>query len=417
MLPSSFKRSVLSISILLLTFATCFSQSTEQTDYRRLSLSLSAGANLGDMNTGNYFMSSNFSVNTKNTPTFGIGVQYALTPDWSFEVGYRHAQIKGVTKPFETTMHFFTLKNVINLNQLFSLNQTYSRINPFLTFGLGYDSGKYQGADEKFKIHNTSYNAGAGIAYRLSNTVDLFSHYEYHLGSNHSDNENEGLGTDLINSLTAGVRINFGKKESRLLSWREAPVDLSRSDYDLFSKRLSRLDDLEQTLVLMENRLTEKEQLIEKLEQEKSTEIDSLQAQLDRLKNDFAKLEIDVKDVKTDKETGFAGSLPQGNYVQIFASNHYDNANFVRQDALSNLHDVLKNTEEKVFIIHRKQFYEVLIGMFENIDHARQVRDIMKQVHHDAYVIHFPRAINLRSDFAGLEVVDSKSLELSAFNN
>lgn len=401
----------------LLATSTGFSQNYQDTDYRRLSLSISGGTSLGDMNQSNYFMSSNFSVNTEDTPTFGAGLQYALTPAWSLELGYRHAQIKGRAIPFKTSMNLISLKNIISLNQIFFVNQLSDRINPFLSAGFGYDMFTYNGPDEEFYAHNTSYNAGVGVAFRLTNTVDLISQYEYHLASNSTDNEVAGYGADFINTLTAGVRINFGKKDSKHPSWQPVPVDVSPSDYNRFMSQAVTIDDLERKISEIAQRQKEKEHEYNQIVGKQSSEIDSLKARINRLDTNtdklataFSKHQKESKDIKIDPKTGFAESLPGGHYVQIFATYHLANAQSVRELALQNLKEVLQNSEEQIFIIQRKKFYEVMIGVFIDFAQAKDVQKVMVQVHEDAYVITFPRPINLKPDFEGLKVVDKNIL-------
>jgi prefoldin subunit 5 len=359
-------------------------------------------------------MSSNFSVNTENTPTFGAGLQYALTPAWSLELGYRHASIKGTAEPFETSMNLFTLKNFISLNQIFFVNRISERVNPFLSFGIGYDFFNYEDSEEKFTAHNSSYNAGAGIAYKLSNTIDLFTHYEYHLGSNAIDNDVEGWGSDLINSVTGGVRINFGKKDTKHPSWRPVPVDISPADYDLFVRQSNVIDDLRYRVDNLEqdnDEITQYTSVIDK----KSAEIDSLKTHIDKLNQRITKLENSFSNLReennivkkeVDKETGLTVSLPGGHYVQIFATYNLGIAQDVREHAIQYLKNRVQNPEEEIFIIHRKQFYEVMIGFFNNFESADDIKEVMTQIHNDAYVITFPRPVNLKPDFEGIEVLE-----------
>ncbi|MFH5830998.1 outer membrane beta-barrel protein [Halalkalibaculum sp. DA384] len=422
---SIIKKSILSISILLIASTVAFSQHYSNNEYRRLSLSVSGGASLGDMNQGNYFMSSNFSVNTKDTPAFGLGVQYALTPAWSLELGYRHTQVKGRAIPFTSSVNLFTLKNFVNLNQLLFVNRISNRVNPFLTAGIGYDVVNYDGPDAAYDLHNASYNAGAGVAYRLTNTVDLFSQYEYHIGSNSIDNDDEGFGTDLINTLTFGVRINFGKKDAKLASWRDVPVDISPSEYDRFMTQSNLISNLEQRVEQVEKRDTDNEKLLTELKNEKEAEIDSLKNHISRLNERLSNLKMafselqdkTINGVEVDTATGLTESLPRGHYVQIFATQNLDIARDMREHTLQQLNGVIEQAEEKIFIIHRKEFYEVMIGLFKEFSHASDVQEVLKPIHEDAYVISFPRPLSLKTDFEGLEVINTNKAEITVFNN
>jgi hypothetical protein len=110
------------------------------------------------------------------------------------------------------------------------------------------------------------------------------------------------------------------------------------------------------------------------------------------------------KDIRVDTKTGFAEALPSGHYVQIFATYYLENAQGVRDQALQNLIEVLEYSDQNIFIIHRKKFYEVMIGVFDEYLQAQNVQEVMTQIHDDAYVITFPRPVNLKSDFEGLKI-------------
>jgi opacity protein-like surface antigen/predicted transcriptional regulator len=401
----------------LLATSTVLSQSYQNTEYRNISVALHGGATLGDVNDANYFLSSDFSVNIENTATIGASLQYALTPMWSLDLGYRYTNIKGRSQLFESDVNLITLKNIINLNQLLSINRVSNRINPFISAGVGYDLFTYRGGDESFSNQNSSYNAGVGITFKASNTIDLFSHYEYHMASNDTDNDPDGFGSDLINSLTGGIRVNFGKKGTPHPSWRPVPVEVSSSDYNRFMSQSRIIDNLERKIDEIAQRQKEKEQKYDRIVDKQSSEIDSLKARMDHLNGHADKLvnalteyQRETKDIKVDTKTGFAESLPGGHYVQIFATYHLESAQEVREYVLQNLRDVVQDSEQNIFIIQRKKFYEVMIGVFDNYQQAQNVQEVMRQIHDDAYVITFPRPVNLKPDFEGLKVLDENIL-------
>ncbi len=390
-----------------------YSQNYSGYEFRKFSLTLNGGASLGDTNRNEYFLSSNFTTNTKDTYSFGGGLQYALTPAWSLELGYQRTNIKGLDDPFETQMNMISFKNIINLNQLLMINVITERINPFLTAGVGYDMYNYRSGSEEIYNHNSSYNLGAGLAFKLTNTVDLFSHYDFHIGSNEMDNETEGWGADLINSLTAGIRLNFGKPKAIHPSWKPFPADLSQSDYDLFMAQVNRVDKLNSQLNQLEERSDFNDKHHDSAIQDNRAAIDSLNVRMDKLEQRMDTLELALANLKglihpvtVNQETGRAELLPAGHYVQIFSSYGISSAQRVRNNALDQLKNSLQNAEQKIFIIKRKQYYEVFIGVLTEFEDASNIQQIMTDFHADAYVISFPRPVNLLTDFEGLNVVD-----------
>ncbi|MDZ7659834.1 hypothetical protein [Fodinibius sp.] len=389
-----------------------YSQNYPGYEFRNFSLTFNGGASLGDTNRNEYFLSSNFSTNTKDTYSFGGALQYALTPAWSLELGYQRTNIKGLDTPFETQMNMISFKNIINLNQLLLINLITERINPFLTAGVGYDLYNYRNPNEKIYYHNSSYNLGAGIAYKISNTIDLFTHYDFHIGSNEMDNETEGWGSDLINSLTGGIRINFGKPNAIHPSWKPFPMDLSRSDYTAIMAQGDRIKALSNKVDEIDKQNKENHQQFDIAIDKNRSEIDSLKIRMDRLELRLADLEMalskiqgQINPITVDQKTGLAELLPAGHYVQIFATYHLPIAQRVRNYAIDRLDNSLQDVEEKIFIIKRKQYYEVLIGVLTEFSDASNIQQIMTDFHEDAYIISFPRPVNLHIDFEDLKVV------------
>lgn len=381
-------------------------------EFRKLSFTVNGGASFGDTNRGEYFLSSNFSTNTKNTYSFGGGIQYALTPAWSLELGYQRTHIKGLDYPFDTQMDMISFRNIINLNQILFINLITERINPFITAGVGYDLYNYRSPDEKNYNYNSSYNLGAGIAYKLSNTVDLFTHYDFHIGSNEMDNETEGWGSDLINSLTAGIRLNFGKPNAIHPSWKPFSIDLTRSDYTALMAQADRIHALSNKIDEIEKQNNRSHQEFDTAISNNKAEIDSLnirmdglEQRMDDLKMSLAHMQGQINSITVDQETGMAELLPAGHYVQVFATFHLSIAQQVRNHAVSRLDGSLPDADKKIFIIKRKRYYEVLIGVLTEFDDALDIRKIIADFHKDAYVISFPRPVNLHMDFEDLKVV------------
>ncbi len=408
----SIKKGFLVLCIFAILPSLGFTQDFFGHEFRKFSLTVNGGASFGDTNRGEYFLSSNFSTNTKDTYSFGGGIQYALTPAWSLELGYQQTHIKGLDYPFETQMNMISFRNIINLNQLLMINLITERINPFLTAGVGYDLYNYRDISEKIYNHNSSYNLGAGIAYKLSNTIDLFTHYDYHIGSNEMDNETEGWGADLINSLTAGIRLNFGKPNAIHPSWKPFPRELNHTDYNTLMTYAERIQALSDKIDEIDKQNRKAHRGFDSAINDNKGEIDSLKVWMNLLEQRvedleiaFANLEGQINPITVNQETGTAELLPTGHYVQIFASYNLPTAQLVRDHAINTLHSSLQDAEEKIFIIKRKQYYEVLIGVLTEIKDASNIQHLMTGFHKDAYVISFPRPVNLLIDFEDLKVV------------
>lgn len=386
---------------------------SQNIDYRKVSLSVRGGATFGNEGNGFNLLDSRFNTFTETSGIIGLGIQYALTPAWSLEGGYTYTKIRGRSGRFETNMNIISLKNIFNLNQILFTNRISNSINPYISAGIGYDIYKYKSQSETVDNNSLSYNLGAGITFKLSNAIDLFTHYEYHIASNEVDNViggNNGLGADVLTNLAGGIRINFGKKGTTHPSWRPVPVEVRPSEYEHLVSEEKRAKEFEQQLAELEKEFDQQEREHEK-------QIEAYTETIDRLKQKVSGLEQQLQETRdslaaislnpeTENASGSAESIPAGHYVQVFATLGLQSAQNVRSHAISQLQDLLDNPSEDVFIAKRKQFYEVLIGTFNDFQKAGNVLQDMKDHHEDAFIITFPRPLSLQELYNGINKVN-----------
>ncbi len=392
-------------TFLFLSVSAFFSISHGQNQsLNRFSLTIQGGANFGDFKSaqGIPIMRSNLSKLTETTPAFGAGMQYAITPAWTLEAGYKYSNIRGEDGSFVTTLNTASLKNIINLNQVFSLNRLTKTVNPYLSAGVGYDFYSYESSSEAFNNHGTSYNMGAGIAIKTTKNIDIFGHYEYHLAKNTIDNKNTGFKADLLSTLTGGIRINFssGKQQASHPSWRPAPVEISPSQYNSFIANTKEVKQLKQKVNHLEQKIGQNEnsETINRL----ADRVNQLETSMDntqQLKTSSSQPPVQ------DKNSNSAVSISQGHYVQIFASHRLGSVQEVRKETISHIGSQLKNPDKQVMITQRDKFYQVLIGEFDNQEKAKNISKILSDEYSDAFVITFPRPLIWEDDYSNLQRV------------
>lgn len=83
--------------------------------------------------------------------------------------------------------------------------------------------------------------------------------------------------------------------------------------------------------------------------------------------------------------------LPEGYYIQLFASDSMNSARQVRQDAINMLSGTLDNPADMVLITRRAEFYLVHVGLFNRFTTTANVMRIAQQDYDDAFIISFPR--------------------------
>jgi hypothetical protein len=97
--------------------------------------------------------------------------------------------------------------------------------------------------------------------------------------------------------------------------------------------------------------------------------------------------------------------VPAGHYVQVFASQDYDDALEIRDRFRDLLSDRLDDPEEEVFLIQRRTFYEVLIGTFRQFSAAQQILPPAVDEMSDAFIITFPRHISWQEQYEGTIII------------
>lgn len=385
----------------------------DSNDYRRVSLSLYGGATLGYPDDDNQIFGSNYNTFTETTYNFGGGVQYAIKPFWSAELGYRYNKIKGTGDDgFETNIHSAVFKNIFNLNRLYRRNSVSEWLNPYLILGFEQDYYNYELATEENSGFETALLGGFGLAFSFSNTIDFFTQYEVKMASNKMDNLNRGYPFDQIGMPTAGIRINFGRKESKPLNLSPAVKLLTDAEYDDFIARSNELRETVDEIESQRAKLTELEEefdIAEANNQEQIKKLEAftkiLEARIDTLEYRLDNLEVSVAESAQEGEQDLKSEVPAGHYVQVFAATNYEASNRVKEIFHELLGDEFENPEEIVFVIKRGRFYEVLIGTFTQFADAQTAYEIAVDRLSDAFIISFPRPLHLEDEYRGTAIV------------
>jgi len=412
------KSTILRIGILTVLLSSIFwgnLKGQEKEEFSRLSIVLNGGATIGNYGSGFKFFRSSLNVENKTTPSIGAGIQYAITPLWSVEGGYKYTQAKAVNNSFETDINSITVKNIINLNHLLKLRKVTSFVNPYLTAGAGIDFYSIESNVESSDDTEANFNIGAGLAFNVSKRFDLFTNYEYQFSANTIDNKTGGFGADVLGTVTGGVRVNLGKKSKKHLSWSPLPVELSQEEFDQLIADRERLNSLLPEYEDAQRSLEEKEEELERIRRESKATITGLNEKVENLEARLRLLEAERDSLEAENERikneCLCNGIAAGHYVQIFAANKLTNAVSVRNRAVSRLSNILSAPEQMVLITSRRSFYEVLIGVFERVDESDATLNAMQEIHSDAFVKTIPRPPHLKEFYKDLKKVDLKNQE------
>jgi len=407
---------IISIILLIPIIATDSAKAQLNDDYNRLSVVLHGGATVGNTGSGFKFFRSSFNKFVGTTVNAGGGIQYAVTPVWSIHAGYNYTTIDATDNSFDTDVNTISFKNWINLNQLFQLRLQNNLINPYLTAGLGIDFYKFKSEEGDIKNTDASFNAGAGVLFKLNNRLDFFTQYEYQFGNNLLDNKGGGFGADVLGMATGGIRINLGSKNKQHLSWKPVPVGLTREDYDALknktvsdSELISVSEGFSERLRHLKEEFDEYEQVSDEKISELQNKVQNLEKAVDELNKLNADLAQKIENIENEKACNCiknASDILPGHYVQIFAAAELANAMNVRRDAISRLTDRLSSPSTQVFLTSRRSYYEVLIGVFKQMSETDDILEKMIQVHRDAFVKTIPRPPHLYEAYKDLKRVN-----------
>ncbi|MDX1590776.1 MAG: outer membrane beta-barrel protein [Balneolaceae bacterium] len=424
-LPSSDKAiaGIFAFCILLLFSAESAAQiQYANTEYSRFSLSFQGGVTLGYPDDVNQFFGSNY--NTFTQPTYNLGgeLHYSISPFWSTALGYRYNSVNGVGDDgFETRIHSVVFKNLLNLNRIFRRNIASEWINPYLILGLEHDFFRYELDNVQNTGNESAILGGFGLSARINNRVELFSQYEVKFSNNKLDNMNQGYPFDQVGMVTGGIRIRLGNKRAKPLRLAPPVKFLTDAEYEDFLTRSDqffaaneeiksqrrKLDELEATFAENDRYYNQRidEQMAFSLILEER--INGLDERVTRLENRVDNANIIVE----REEESLRREVPAGHYVQIFASRQFESAVQVRDQFHDLIASEVDTPGEKVFVIQRGNYYEVLIGTFYRFEDASNVHAIALTQFDDAFVISFPRPLHLEDAYQGTEIVwDTQSI-------
>lgn len=406
-MSNSLKRFITTLFLCALYIYPAITFSQSSNDYKRVSLAFYGGVTLSHPDNTSQIIGSNFNTFTQTTYNFGGGLQYAISPFWSTEIGYRYNSIEGIENDgFETKMHSAVLKNIFNLNRLYRRNRISNWLNPFIIIGAEQDFYTFRSEIEENSGNESALLAGLGVAISVSNSIDFFTQYEIKLASNKIDNINSGFPFDQIGLSTAGIRINFGRKGSKPMNLSPATKSLSDGEYDNFIVRSDELKETAEEIQFQSLKITDLEEKYDESGKNYREEIKKLneftrllESRIDTLKNRLDNLDLSNLGGIQDNEQVLKSEVSAGHYVQVFATLNYDTASRVRDKFQGILNREIENSVESVFVIKRGNFYEVLIGSFTEYDDAQSVHEIAVGVFSDAFIITFPRPLHLEESY------------------
>lgn len=392
---------------ILTSVAQTVSTAPEAEEYNRWSVSLYGGYVFGERDRGLQIFASRFNVVSEPTWAAGGDVRYALNSFWSLEGGYRYTTLEGVG--FETNIHTASLKNTFNLNRLYRRSSLSEYVNPYVILGVEQDWFTAEGPADEFSRSEASLIGGLGLALRLNDRIEIFGQHEIKLSSNWLDLQDRGYPYDQIGMASGGIRFHFGRSGNRPMNLRPATRTITETEFENIFAQARDVDNLSGRVDSLENRIDQmdsdnSDKFAEIYERLAALEerVDSLEAKTDCL---CERAEQAEQEEVAPRERELRRTVAAGHYVQVFAARSFENAIEVRDSFRELLRNELNNSVDEVFIIQRRQYYEVLIGVFNQFSNAQNILPSASGVMGDAFIITFPRPVHLAEQYEGTVIV------------
>ncbi len=235
---------------------------------KRWSATLYGGVTLA-YEDGLGMIAGGFNTSSGTRLLLGGSASYAVTRRWTLESTFhfgRFQSVPGKNRPFVNDYYLISLRNIVNLNHVFSTFILNEYINPYVILGLGVMKSNLDTFEEGFTYNewDTSLITGLGFAFYLNKRFDLLLQYEYQIvtddridgSTDRRPNQNRG-NSDQFAGVTAGLRINFGPRDRRLSSWENPPPFLTDTDYRFLFAQASQVALLEERLRNLQEEVAE----------------------------------------------------------------------------------------------------------------------------------------------------------------
>ncbi len=401
--------------VLIVSLFALVTEVNSQESERRFSITLQGGVSLATANDVARLAGA-FEASSGIRPIYGGSIQYAISPLWSLEGTFHMGTFENeeeVSFNFKNDYMAISIRNIINLNQLFQTNRVSGVINPYILIGIGALMSDLESDDGPYENTDLNFIGGIGLSFYLSRTIDFFVQYDYNIVASNlvdgRDFESRNFESDQFATAQGGLRFNFGRSDARHSSWRRPPVEIFEEDYERLMALGNRIDNLERRTVqrddeikrLEQKLLTQNRQLegIQNTQSDIDSRINSVESQLANIDKTLS--DMDTRRARTTPpvpdDEGLVSDLPDGYYVQVFASHSLSSAQEIRQNVITKLDGTLENPSDMVIISQRQNLYEVRIGAFESrfADTVDVLRTAQNE-YSDAFVITFPRPAHLR---------------------
>lgn len=331
------------------------------------------------------------------TPGIHANLRYFFSPAFSLQLGLDYLNLSDdgedpMGRTFDNSITNLTMRANVQLRPLFQLGQDNWSQNLHFGFGRAYGSlSNTAAADADVEAGN--YFFGFGLKRKLSDRVDIYSEYSYHVFTQ-SVMDGFEFDSDRLGKLTFGVSFKLGSTTARPhAEWYPSNTALYATN--------ERLDRTNAMILEYERKLAEQESKINSLQSDVQEvkeenccgEVQMLKSQVQTLSDEVDSLKSQMTSTRRPAVTsGIVDTPPPGYYVQVFADYTLQRAQYAMQ--LTKDHFEKNNPGNHNFIISKTPtgtWYIVLVGPYEGYSLTRDILSTAKTLFDDSYVEMFPK--------------------------
>lgn len=332
------------------------------------------------------------------TPGFHSNLRYFFSPAFSLQLGLDYLKLSDdgedpMGRTFENSITNLTMRANVQLRPLFQLGHEKWSQNLHFGFGRAYGSISDVPGSADADVEAGNYFFGFGLKRKLSDRVDLYSEYSYHVFTK-SGMDGFEFDSDRLGKLTFGVSFKLGNTSAKPhAEWYPSNTALYATN--------ERLDRTNAMILEYERKLAEQERKINSLQSDVQTvnendccgNVQMLKSQVQKLSSEVDSLKSQITEPRRPMVTsGFYDTPPPGYYVQVFADYTLQRAEYAMQ--LTKDHFANNNTGNHNFIISKTPtgtWFIVLVGPYDGYSLTSDILSTAKTLFDDSYVEMFPK--------------------------
>ena len=328
------------------------------------------------------------------TPGFQANIRYYLSPAFSIQGGIDYTKLTDdgeSNRTFSNDIINLTARANVYLGRLFEFGNPNWSPNFHFGFGRAYGSLTDVTGQQDMDVDAGNYYFGYGIRRKISDRIDLYGEYSYHVFTK-SVMDGFEFDSDRLGRMTVGISFKLGSSSRPHAEWYPSNVDIYATQESL-ERTNSMLLEYERRINEQENQINQLESELNEVQsnnccgqvEELQNQVRTLNAEVDSLKSNYV-----PKDQASARTGYFMETVPAGYYVQVFADYTLERAEYALE--MTKKHFNENNAGNHNYVITKTPtgtWHIVLIGPYSGYSLTTGILNTAKTLFADSYVEDF----------------------------